>query len=115
MATEFFQVPTALVTVVGENETWFSARCGIERDKVDRDVSMCQYTILTHDVLAIEDMQSDARFASNPLVVSEPFLRFYAGAPLSGAPSVRLGSLCLIDTKPRRFTNLDRARLKSLA
>ncbi len=110
-----FSVPIATVTLVDADRQWFKAKCGVSGDGDPREVALCAHTILADEVLVIEDAQADPRFADNPLVTGAPHLRFYAGAPLSLAPGLRLGTLCVIDTRPRRFSEAERRQLQDMA
>ncbi|GGK28411.1 GAF domain-containing protein [Salinarimonas ramus] len=106
-----FAVPIALVSLVDADRQWFLSRVGLEAEQTCRDVAFCNYTILADDVFVVSDAAADQRFAHNPLVLGDPFIRFYAGAPLFMGERIRLGSLCLIDTRPRAFGPDDRAAL----
>jgi GAF domain-containing protein len=114
-ATSEFSVPVALVSLVDENRQWFKARAGLDACETARDISFCGHAIEEPGVLVIEDTLKDPRFADNPLVTGDPFIRFYAGAPLI-LPDSRLavGTLCLIDTEPRLFSRLDQSILCAL-
>ncbi len=106
-----FDVPIALVSLVARDRQWFKAEKGLGACETSRDVAFCNYTVLADDVFVVEDALADERFRVNPLVTGKPFVRFYAGAPLIYRSQIRLGSFCLIDTKPRRFSRGDRAEL----
>ncbi|MGF3027138.1 EAL domain-containing protein [Methylobacterium aquaticum] len=98
-----FDAPIALVSVVEHDRVWYKAKCGLEVEDAPRDVAVCAHTILSDDVLIVEDLARDARFRNNPLVTGDPGLRAYAGVPLVLAPGLRVGALCIIDTWPRTF------------
>ena len=115
LAQSLFGVPIALVTLVGRNEQKFLAKCGVDVDGTPRKDAFCTYAILNDEVLIVPDATLDARFWENPLVTGEMHIRFYAGAPLIVRPGVRLGTLCIIDTSPREFSQKDAARLQMLA
>ncbi len=94
-------MPIALVSLVGRDKQIFKARVGLDICETSRDVSFCAHAIVEReDVLVIPDARKDPRFASNPLVIGSPFIRFYAGAPLIGFAGQPLGTLCIIDRKP---------------
>ncbi len=107
--------PTALMTLVDEDRQWFKAKIGLELTETPRDQSFCTHTILSEDLLIVEDATADARFAANPLVTSNPHIRFYAGAPLIDSGGFGLGSLCVIDREPRRLSPEQRHALQLLA
>ncbi|MHC2106429.1 sensor domain-containing phosphodiesterase [Methylobacterium sp. CM6246] len=114
-AQVLFGTPIVLVSLLDEDRQWFKARCGLSHDATSRDVAFCNHTIQADEVLVVEDAQEDARFSSNPLVTGEPGIRFYAGAPLVLRSGIRVGSLCIIDTKPRRFSTEQALQLRDLA
>ncbi len=103
-ASAYFEVPVALVSLVDSNRQWFKSRCGLGATETGRDVSFCGHTILQDGVMVVEDALEDPRFADNPLVVGEPGIRFYAGAPLTLPDGQRVGAFCLIDRAPRTLS-----------
>ena len=105
---------TALISLLDGERQWFKARAGLAAASTPRDHAFCGYTILSDDVLWVEDAALDERFRDNPLVTSDPYLRFYAGAPLV-VDGARLGALCLIDPKPRPFDAAVARRLSEVA
>lgn len=113
--SKLFDVPIVLVSLVEEHHQWFEASCGVEVDRTSREVSFCTHAIMADKVLVVEDAMLDLRFSRNPLVVGEPGIRFYAGAPLILEKNIRLGTLCLIDQSPRLFSNEDCVRLAGIA
>ncbi|BDA87256.1 hypothetical protein Sa4125_47980 (plasmid) [Aureimonas sp. SA4125] len=115
MAQTVFGVPISLISLLDHDLQWFKAKCGLDIDGTTRDVAFCNKTILSDAVLVVPDALEDERFAGNPLVTGEPFIRFYAGAPLILSPGVRLGSVCVIDSKPRSITRREAEVLKQLA
>lgn len=115
MACKMFDVPIALVSLVDRNRQWFKSCQGLSAPETPRDISFCGHAILHSDLFIIEDTLKDERFSDNPLVREAPFIRFYAGAPLRSSEGYRLGTMCLIDRKPRRFDGEDQALLRELA
>jgi EAL domain-containing protein (putative c-di-GMP-specific phosphodiesterase class I)/GGDEF domain-containing protein len=101
LAARLFKAPIALISLIDEKRQWFKARVGLEVAQTDRQDAFCAQTILRDDVLVVADATSDPRFSQNRLVLGEPSIRFYAGTPLRTRSGVSLGSLCVIDTKPR--------------
>lgn len=112
---DHFAVPICLVTLVEADRQLILSRQGVDVRETPRNVSFCTYTILQPEVLVVPDARRDPRFAGNPYVTGEPHIRFYAGAPLTYDNAIRLGSLCIIDRKPRPFTRGDQAELMMLA
>ena len=114
-AKAHFKVAMALVTLIDKEVQIVKSRVGTDLESTPRSVAFCDYTIRTDDVFIVPDATKDPRFASNPLVIGEPFIRFYAGAPLIYQREIRFGALCLLDGKPREFSLGDRAELTLMA
>ena len=115
MAKRLFSVPIALVSLVDENRQWFKSCAGISFSETPRNISFCGHAILYNEIFVIPDTLEDERFADNPLVTNKPNIRFYAGCPLRFIDGSKLGTLCIIDQKPRNLTNDDLETLKDLA
>lgn len=101
LAARVFDVPMALVSLVSHDRQWFKSRVGLDATETPCDISFCGHAITQSEPLVIPDSHQDPRFRHNPLVLGPPFVRFYAGAPLRLASGYIIGTLCLIDTKPR--------------
>lgn len=114
-AAALFSLPIALVSLIDSDRQWFKAKCGIDVAGTPRELAFCSYAILRDDVLVVEDATADPRFADNPLVTGGPSIRFYAGAPLVLGSGIRIGTLCVIDTKPRSFSDLQKTQLEDFA
>jgi GAF domain-containing protein len=114
LAAELFEVPMAAVSLIGRDVQWFKAKIGLTNRITSRDAAFCNYTILHDEVLVVSDATRDHRFATNPMVTGDPGIRFYAGAPIVFSPAVRLGSLCVLDTRPRAFSALQKKCLKHM-
>lgn len=93
--------PIAIISLVDEDRQWFKSRQGLEVEQTARDISFCGHAILADEITVIPDAALDDRFADNPLVTGDPFIRFYAGVPLIAREGYALGTLCVIDTEPR--------------
>ncbi|WP_426227683.1 putative bifunctional diguanylate cyclase/phosphodiesterase [Pararhizobium sp. DWP3-4] len=102
LAAQLFDAPMAFITLVEKDMQRFKAMHGINVPDIARCISVCTHTIESGQVLVIDDMLEDPRFANNPMVTGAPFLRFYAGTPLTTDKGFRLGALCIADTVPRR-------------
>ena len=109
------QTPISLVSLVDEQRQWFKARVGLAATQTSREHAFCAHAVRQRDILEIPDAQRDVRFAENPLVVGDPGIRFYAGAPLTGTDGTAAGTLCVIDRKPRVLTMEQREVLKALS
>lgn len=107
--------PIALVSVVDDQRQWFRARVGLGAEETPREQAFCAFTILGDDPLIVEDATQDPRFSDNPLVTSDPRIRFYAGIPIRDVNGLTLGSFCVIDTVPRRLSAEQIQGLESLA
>ena len=115
IASQLFDVPIALVSLVDTNRQWFKSNHGLEARETGRDLSFCGHAIATERVFVVENACEDSRFADNPLVTGEPHIRFYAGQPLRSSDGSLVGTFCLIDRKPRRFDERERSLLADLA
>lgn len=113
-AASEFDVPIVLISLVDEQRQWFKARVGVQACETSRDISFCGHAIVHSTLFEVGDATLDPRFADNPLVIGAPFIRFYIGAPLMLPSGATLGTLCLIDTRPRHFGELDRRILGAL-
>ncbi len=113
-AAEEFSVPIALISLIDDNRQWFKARFGLAVCETDRKSSFCGHAIHVPEVMVVSDATQDPRFADNPMVLGDPHIRFYAGAPLEVRPGVRIGTLCLIDRRRRTLDDTDLAILMSL-
>ncbi len=112
---ERFEVPICLVTLIEAQRQVLLSRQGVEVTETPRNLSFCTYAILKPQVLVVPDARKDERFQANPLVTGEPFVCFYAGAPLTYRNGIRLGALCLIDYKPRTLPKRKQTELMRLA
>lgn len=114
IAAAAFDVPIALVSVVDRERQWFKSRFGLAATQTPRDQAFCAHAILDSDVMVVRDTLRDTRFADNPLVTGDPRIRFYAGYPLSLPDGSFVGTLCLIDTRPRDLDDVKIDLLRSL-
>lgn len=107
--------PSAFITLIDANRQWFKARVGLEVQETPRDVSFCAHAITRPGHLIIEDATQDPRFADNPFVLNDPFIRFYAGVPLLSPEGFAIGTLCVMDKTPRRLDDKQIEALDMLA
>jgi len=114
LAAKCFSVQISLVSLVDAGRQWFKSRCGLDVVETERSVAFCSHAVEAGEMLVVENATLDPRFAQNPLVVGGPSIRFYAGQPIfsDGQP---VGTLCVIDREPRKFTDEDRECLADLA
>lgn len=115
MAARLFRVPISLVSLVDADRQWFKSRYGLDATESPRAISFCAHTLPTGKPLVVEDARRDERFADNPAVADDPNVRFYAGVPIEGPGGHRLGTFCVVDTKPRAFSEDELEVLQDLA
>lgn len=114
-AAKEFDVPIALVSLVDRDRQWFKSNFGMEEAaETPRDISFCGHAIHQSGVFVVPDALRDPRFEDNPMVVGHPYVRFYAGASLRLPYGQVVGTLCLMDRRPREFDRLDEAILCGL-
>ena len=115
LASAVCGVPMSLVTLIDIDRQWFKARVGTDLTETSRDLSFCAHAILGKDLLVVPDARVDARFADNPAVAVDGGVRFYAGAPLITSDGFGLGTLCVVDSEPRRLNVEQLQALRALA
>lgn len=116
IASYIAQVPIALITLIDKDTQIFKAKIGMDEWQNSRDVSFCAHAILDpYETLMVEDAKDDLRFADNPLVKDEQGIRFYCGVPLVTEDKFALGTLCVIDKRPRILSNEQKEALQALA
>lgn len=104
LASQICETPIALLTLLDEDRQWFKAKKGINIKESSREIAFCAHTIEQDDLMIIQDTQTDDRFKENPFVISDPFMRFYAGMPLTTADGYKLGALSVADKIPRQLS-----------
>ena len=115
MAAMICHVPIALISLVDQSQQWFKSRVGCDQQETERDISFCGHTILNPKPLIVEDALEDQRFADNPLVKKDPHIRMYAGFPLNTPNHQRIGTLCVIDHRPKSLTSVQFQVMQRLA
>ncbi len=116
VATKTFHTPAAVVGLLDSNRIWFKSTLGLDMPQLDRHLAFCAYSVMQPGkVMVSEDLQQDERFQNNPLVVESPFVRFYAGAPIVDSNGYALGTIAVVDIKPRSFDENDQSLLLDLS
>ncbi|WP_426061251.1 GAF domain-containing protein [Hymenobacter sp. B1770] len=115
LASKMFNMPIAIISMVDEDRIWFKSLHGLEAEQIDRGGGLCDSAILSEDVYIVEDARSDPRTLTNPMVVGEMGMRFYAASPLTTHDGHRLGTFCLIDQRPRYLNQEQQRMLQDLA
>ena len=114
-ARDLLGTAAAAITFIDAERHWFKSRIGMDQEEMPRFRALCDITIQRPEHFAIEDAARDPRFADNPMVLTRPFLRFYAGYPIEAPGGVRVGTLSVFDPEPRVFSDADAALLRGLA
>ena len=115
MAARFFDMPMALISFIAEDRQWFKANHGFPFAEVLRCESFCAVTIARHSVMVIPDATLDEALRSYPVVLGEPYIRSYAGAPLVTPDGQKIGTFCVLGTEPREFTTKEQGLLEAFA
>ncbi len=115
LASALFNVPSALVSLIDRDRQWIKSSCGFDLKDMPREVSFCAHAIVKREVMIVPDSLMDPRFADNPLVTGDPHIRFYAGAPLVLDDGSCVGTLCLIDFRPRQLGERDVRLLRDVS
>ena len=106
-ASKVTGVPISLVSLIDSQRQWFKSKCGLDADETSREISFCGHVVYDNKTLVVENALEDERFSDNPLVAGEPNIRSYVGMPLLVDEGISLGTLCVIDTEPRKFKQID--------
>ena len=114
LASQICDTPISLITLIDSDRQWFKSRVGLDIAETSRSVSFCTHAIQQPDLMQVPDATSDPRFRDNPFVTGEPNVRFYAGAQLVTPDGHALGTLCVIDVRPRHLSETQLRSLEAL-
>lgn len=114
LTARVFGAPIVYVALLDSDRQWFKSRIGLEPPETPRQSSFCGHAILQDQPMIVNDARRDLRFAGSPLVTNPPFVRFYAGQPLRGPGGHKVGTLCILDSRPRTLTPEEIAVLRDL-
>ncbi len=115
LAAHICEAPIALISLVDEDRQWFKSKVGVSLSETARDISFCAHAIMNQGILIVPDATKDPRFKNNPMVIGPQKIRFYAGAPLIAPDGHALGTLCVLDKKPRQLRPEQKQALLVLA
>lgn len=115
LAAHVCKTPIAMLSLVDDRRQWFKSKVGVQVSETPKEISICATAIQQNDLFIVGDTYQDPRFRENPLVVSDPKIRFYAGAPLINEDGFALGTLCVVDREPRALNDEQKESLQALA
>jgi GAF domain-containing protein len=115
IAQKLFDVPISTITIIDSGREWFKSCHGLNTKEGERAISFCGHALLEKDLFIIPDTTKDSRFADNPMVIGEPYIKFYAGKAIMGPSGLSAGVFCIKDRKPRTLDDKDLQFLKDLA
>jgi hypothetical protein len=115
LAAHICKVPIVMISLVDEVRQWFKSSVGVKLKETAREVAFCSHAILQSGPFIVKDALKDSRFVDNALVTGKPHIRFYAGIPLINSVGLALGTLCVVDRKPRKLSALQQKALEALS
>ena len=115
LASLICQTEISLISLIDEKRQWFKSNNGMKFSETERKSSFCNHSIQQYDIYEINDAQKNPLFSNNPFVTGDPFIRFYAGMPLTSPEGYNIGTLCVIDQKPKKLNDYQKLSLKVLS
>ena len=115
LASQICETPIALISFVDSDRQWFKAKVGINAEQTPRSVAFCSHAIESGELLEVKNAKADSRFANNPLVTGPQAIHFYAGSPIKTDEGLCLGTVCVIDSKPRSLSDAQKDSLTRLS
>ncbi len=116
LAAHICRTPISMVSLIDRSRQWFKSRYGTNMEEIPREIAFCSYAINSpNEILEVKDAREDPRFQNNPLVMEEPKINFYAGAPLITPDGYAMGTICVIDHKPKELTEEQKDLLMRLS
>lgn len=115
LASQICEASIALITFIDDCRQWFKAKVGVEVRETTKDIAFCAHTLHFEKGMEVEDTLKDKRFSDNPLVLADPYIRFYAGVPLVSPKGIRIGTLCVLDKEPKKLTEEQHFAMVTLA
>lgn len=115
LAAQICDCKISVISLVDRNRQWFKSKYGLAAPETSREVSFCGHVILTDELMEIPNTKEDDRFHDNPLCLDAPNIQFYAGAPLINPYGFRIGTICVIDDKPKKLNDFQKEFLKTLS